>query len=182
MSDTKSSKISSILFSDEVLNFGVYTCQGTFFSALIRNMSLLLYISHILIKNTLTVEIFSHSNSYMLLNVFFVCIILIGITISLINIVFFIIVKFKNYPLDNLFPVLGRNKTSSFKKFLIGFVFILSYILCVDSFVSWFFMINLKFEEEETKSLKVYEAAPGISMMQGNLHNATVNNEISNTV
>ena len=47
---------------------------------------------------------------------------------------------------------------------------------------AFLFMINLKFEEEETKSLKVYEAVPGISMMQGNLHNATVNDEMSNTV
>ena len=182
MSDSKSSKISSILFSDEVINFGVYRSQGIFFSALIRNMSLLLYISHILIKNTLTVEIFSKSNSDMILNLFFVGIISTGLSISTINIFFFLIEISQDYYTSNFFPVLGRNKTSSFKKFLIGFAFILSYILCVDSFVSWFFMINLKFEEEETKSLKVYEAAPGISMMQGNLHNATVNDEMSNTV
>ena len=180
MSDSKFSKISSILFSDEVINFGVYRSQGTFFSALIRNMTLLLYISHILINNTFTfVVVF---NTGIFLSVLFVYGVLMGIIISAIHIFFFLIAIFQDYSALNFFPVLGRKRTTTLKKILIGFAYILSYLLCVDSFVSWLFMINLKFEEKEHISEKVYEAAPCISMMQENLHNAAVNDEMSNTV
>ena len=43
-------------------------------------------------------------------------------------------------------------------------------------------MVNLKFEEKENISEKVYEAAPPLLLMQENLHNVALDDEMSNTV
>ena len=180
MSDSKSSKISSILFSDEVTNFGVYRTQGIFFSALIRNIALWIYISHIFVNKTFNFVVLFDSGKF--LSFLFLYTVLMGLIISTLHIIFFLVAIFADYCAFNFFPVLGRNRLTPFKKNLIGLAYFSSYLLCVDSFVSWFFIVNLKFEEKENISEKVNEAAPCLLLMQENLHNVTLDDESSNTV
>ena len=73
-----------------------------------------------------------------------------------------------------MFPILGRNDTGSIKKVIMGLSFILSYLLCVDSFVSWLFIFNLK---KEFYREKVYDSAPSILPMQGTQDGLEVDHE-----
>lgn len=179
MTDSKSRKISSILFSDEITNFGVYRYQGMFVTALIRNIFLWFYISHILINDTFKfIQVFNSK----IVSIIFVYSVMMGIIISLLNIFFFFMAIFQDPTANNHFPLLGRKSTTPLKKILIGFAFILSYLLCVDSLFSWLFIMNLKFEEKENVSEKVYDAAPTHLLMPETLNDVTLDVEMSNTV
>jgi hypothetical protein len=180
MTDTKFRNLSSILFSNEITNFGVYRYQGIFFTALIRNIALWFYISHILLNNTFKfIEVFDSK----ILSIIFVYSAMMGIIISFLNIFFFLMAIFQDETANNLFPVLGRKSTPSFKKLIIGFIYVLSFILCVDSLVSWLFMSNLTFESKENNTEKVYHAAaPNQLSMEETFNDVTLDVEITNTV
>jgi hypothetical protein len=160
MSNPKSDKITSIFFSNETTYFGVYRYPGLYVMALIRNIALLYYNSHGYIKETFKfMEVFDDK----IICIFKVYCLIIGVIVSLLHLFFFLMVLFHDDSSKIMFPVLGRNDTGSIKKVIMGLSFILSYLLCVDSFVSWLFIFNLK---KEFYREKVYDSAPSILRMQ----------------
>ena len=104
MAIPKSKKITSIFFSNETTYFGVYRYAGIFVMALIRNIALLYYISHVYVNKTFNLEVFDDK----IICIFKVYCLIIGVILSLMHLFFFLMVLFHDGSCKIMFPVLGK--------------------------------------------------------------------------